>query len=64
MTASNTDRVIRLVFGHEGGYSNHPEDPGGPTKFGITAKTLGSYRRLGRDATPEEVRGLTLAEAR
>lgn len=64
MTAANMDRVIRLVFGHEGGYANHPNDPGGPTKFGITAKTLGSFRRLGRQATAQEVMALTLPEAR
>lgn len=56
-------QTIKLVFGSEGGYSNHPKDPGGATKYGITAATLGSWRKLGRKATPAEVQALTLAEA-
>ncbi|MBP0581875.1 glycoside hydrolase family 108 protein [Labrys sp. LIt4] len=56
-------QTIKLVFGSEGGYVNHPRDPGGATKYGITAATLGAARRLGRKATPDEVKGLTLAEA-
>jgi lysozyme family protein len=31
--------------------------------FGITAATLGAWRKLGRKATPIEVAGLSLAEA-
>ncbi|MDZ5453243.1 glycoside hydrolase family 108 protein [Labrys sp. ZIDIC5] len=56
-------QTIKLVFGSEGGYANHPRDPGGATKYGITAATLGAARRLGRKATPDEVKRLTLAEA-
>lgn len=56
-------QTIKLVFGSEGGYVNHPRDPGGATKYGITAATLGAARRLGRKATPDEVKRLTLAEA-
>lgn len=29
----------------EGGYSNHPNDKGGPTMKGVTLKTFTSYRR-------------------
>ncbi|MFC2248717.1 glycoside hydrolase family 108 protein [Labrys portucalensis] len=54
---------IKLVFGSEGGYVNHPKDPGGATKYGITAATLGAWRKLGRKAMPPEVAALTLAEA-
>lgn len=61
--SDNLAQTIKLVFGDEGGYSNHPKDPGGATKYGITAATLGSWRKLGRRATPAEVQALTLAEA-
>lgn len=54
---------IALVFGAEGGYVNHPQDPGGATKYGITAATLGAWRKLGRKASPAEVQALDLAEA-
>ena len=32
------DRAFDHVIGHEGGYVNDPRDPGGETKFGISAK--------------------------
>lgn len=54
---------LQLIFGSEGGYVNNVHDKGGATKFGITAATLGASRSLGRKATPDEVKGLTLAEA-
>jgi len=59
----NLDECLTLIFGSEGGYVNHPKDPGGATKYGITAATLGAHRGLGRAATPNEVKALSLAEA-
>lgn len=32
------DEAFEKLIGHEGGYSNHPDDPGGETMFGVTAK--------------------------
>lgn len=46
---------------HEGGWSDHPADPGGATMFGITIGTLSDWR--GQPVTPAEVRALTKAEA-
>lgn len=60
MVESIIDDIIR----REGGFINHPADRGGPTKYGITAKTLGGWRHLGRTATSDEVAALTEAEAR
>jgi lysozyme family protein len=34
----NFDQAFTLLLGHEGGYSNHPNDPGGETMWGVTAK--------------------------
>lgn len=36
---SGFDRAFRVVIGHEGGYVNHPDDPGGETKFGISKRS-------------------------
>lgn len=35
---NNFDRAIIEILKHEGGYVNHPNDPGGETNFGITKK--------------------------
>lgn len=46
----------------EGGYSNHPNDKGGPTNLGITQATLSDY--LGRPATADDVKSLTVDAVR
>lgn len=32
------DDAFEKLIGHEGGYSNHPDDPGGETMFGVTER--------------------------
>ena len=49
--------IISDIIKREGGYVDHPNDRGGPTKYGITMKTLSSY--LKRKVTADEVRGLS-----
>lgn len=58
----NLENAIKLTFGSEGGYVNHPQDPGGPTKYGITLATLQNYRN---DPTldADDVKHLSLTEA-
>ncbi|MEN9543910.1 MAG: hypothetical protein RLZZ598_743 [Pseudomonadota bacterium] len=56
------DSIISTMIDRwEGGYSHHPADRGGPTKFGITAKTLADYLR--RPVTAETVRALPRSQA-
>jgi lysozyme family protein len=57
-------QIIDAVLKHEGGFVNNPADHGGATNFGITAADLGRWRALGRSATVDEVRGMTVDEAR
>lgn len=45
MTASNFKRSLALVLSHEGGYVNHPKDPGGATNKGVTQAVYDAYRR-------------------
>lgn len=42
---SNFDRALLLVLKHEGGYSNHPKDPGGATNRGVTQMTYDNWRK-------------------
>lgn len=48
----NFDQAFEILLEHEGGYVNHPSDPGGETKYGITeavargAGYTGDMRRL------------------
>ena len=43
---SNTAVVLKWAGLSEGGYVNHPDDPGGPTNHGVTQATYDAYRRI------------------
>jgi lysozyme family protein len=61
MTKSRFEQAVELVLQHEGGFVQHPSDPGVATKFGITRETLSRVR--GRPASVDGVRSLTEREA-
>jgi lysozyme family protein len=56
---------LEHVLEREGGYADHPSDPGGATNLGITRKTLAAWRKISPWwALPKsEVQGLRRAEA-
>lgn len=43
----NTTKLIDEVIGVEGGYSNHPADRGGPTRWGVTEQVARAYGYAG-----------------
>jgi lysozyme family protein len=62
MTAESYDQSLARLLLHEGGYSNHPADPGGPTNFGIT---IFDYRKYVKpNATADDVRAMRVEEAK
>ena len=56
-----TPNIQSYVLASEGGYVNHPHDPGKATNMGITIGTLRAWR--GAKVTNEDVRNLTQKEA-
>jgi lysozyme family protein len=58
----NYDRCLAEVLEQEGGYSNDPGDPGGPTKYGITIIDARMYWK--HDATAADVRAMPLDAAK
>ena len=34
----NYDKCLQAILHHEGGYVNHPKDPGGETNLGVTKR--------------------------
>lgn len=59
----NRDLVLDWIGLSEGGYVNHPRDPGGATDRGITQATYDAWNRAhGRPLKP--VRGISKEEAR
>lgn len=59
---ANFDKCLGYVLEHEGGYVDHPEDPGGRTNRGITQKVY--EKHLDRPVTEEEMKELPLEHAK
>ena len=38
MASENYSKCLNLILHHEGGYVNHPKDPGGETNLGVTKR--------------------------
>lgn len=51
---------LRLVLKHEGGFSNHPLDPGGATNRGVTKRAWENY--VGRRVSVDDIRRLTVED--
>ena len=53
----NFDKSLEMLLHHEGGFSNHPSDPGGITNFGVTKAVYEKW--VGREVSIEEMKDLT-----
>jgi len=57
MAAENWQKCLETILHHEGGYVNHPEDPGGETNLGVTKRVWeewGGTKDM-KDLTVEDV---------
>ena len=54
---SNWDNSFKLMLKSEGGFVNHPSDPGGMTNLGVTKATWENW--VGRASDEAEMRSLT-----
>lgn len=53
---------LETVLKHEGGYVDHPKDPGGRTNMGITQAVYEKY--LNRTVTEEEMKNIKIGDVR
>ena len=54
---SNYSTCLEIILEHEGGFVNHPKDPGGVTNHGVTKRVYDEW--IGKNSTVEEMRNLT-----
>lgn len=58
---ANFARSLASALRHEGGYSNHPDDKGGPTNLGITMATFRKWVK--KDGTVADLKAMTREQA-
>jgi lysozyme family protein len=54
---SNWDNAFKMMLASEGGYVNHPSDPGGMTNLGVTKRVWEEW--TGKESNEAEMRALT-----
>jgi lysozyme family protein len=53
---SNFDKCLAMLLVHEGGFVNHPSDPGGMTNLGVTKQVWQEW--VGHEVSEKEMRNL------
>jgi lysozyme family protein len=56
----NFEQCLALVLKHEGGYVDHPKDPGGATNLGCTKKVWEEW--VGHEVTKDDIKALKIAD--
>jgi lysozyme family protein len=54
----NFEKSLEIILKHEGGFVNHPKDPGGITNLGVTKKTYEGY--VDEEVSVEDMKALTV----
>ena len=54
----NFERCLKEVLKHEGGYVDHPADPGGATNRGVTKRVWEEW--VGHEVTKDDIKALTV----
>lgn len=57
------EKALAFVLKWEGGYSDHPLDPGGATNYGITQATYDAWRKR-KNLPTKPVKEITMSEVR
>lgn len=65
---STFERAIPHILKHEGGWVNHPNDPGGATNFGVSLRFLADYPNVGDfdgdgDVDAQDIKNMTVEQA-
>jgi len=58
----NFEQCLAITLAHEGGWADHPKDPGGATMKGVTIGTYAQFK--GRKVTKDELRNISDADLR
>ena len=56
----NYQECLEMILHHEGGYVNHPEDPGGATNLGVTKRVYEEW--VGRTVTLDKMEQLQVSD--
>lgn len=56
----NWEQSLKKMLVHEGGYANHPQDPGGRTNLGVTQRVWEEWK--GSPSDENEMRSLTVEQ--
>ena len=62
MAAVNYEVCLEQILHHEGGYVNHPSDPGGETNLGITKRVYQEWC-MTHDCITKDMKDLQVADA-
>jgi len=58
---SNYDKCLETILHHEGGYVNHPKDPGGETNLGVTKRVYVKWC-MSNDLLTKDMKDLTVED--